>query len=72
MNPKKIWLVAVLVLLDALFFYFDLGRYLSLSSLQYSEDVVSDTYGALGLSRERPASDSEGKRKGFKILSSNY
>ena len=44
MNPKKIWLVAVLVLLGALFFYFDLGRYLALTSLKSNRVVLVEFY----------------------------
>jgi uncharacterized membrane protein YdjX (TVP38/TMEM64 family) len=44
MDRKKIWLVAVLVLLGALFFYFDLGRYLTLTSLKNNRAVLVEFY----------------------------
>jgi uncharacterized membrane protein YdjX (TVP38/TMEM64 family) len=44
MNQKKIWLFAVLVFLGALFFYFDLGRYLTLTSLKNNHAALMEFY----------------------------
>jgi len=40
MNRKKLWVVAVIGVLAALFFYFDLGKYLTLASLKSNRDVL--------------------------------
>ncbi len=40
MNRKKIWIVAVIAVLAALFFYFDLGKYLTLASLKSNRDAL--------------------------------
>jgi len=39
-DKKKIFIVACLLLLGALFFYFDLGKYLTLSSLKENRDAL--------------------------------
>jgi uncharacterized membrane protein YdjX (TVP38/TMEM64 family) len=44
MNRKKIWIVAVLLLLGASFFYFDLGRYLTLDSLKSNRAALVEFY----------------------------
>jgi uncharacterized membrane protein YdjX (TVP38/TMEM64 family) len=44
MDKKKIWLVAVLVLLGALFFYFVLGKYLTLASLKSNRAALVEFY----------------------------
>jgi uncharacterized membrane protein YdjX (TVP38/TMEM64 family) len=44
MNQKKIWIVAVLILLGASFFYFDLGRYLTLTSLKSNRAALVEFY----------------------------
>ncbi|MBF0557854.1 MAG: TVP38/TMEM64 family protein [Nitrospirae bacterium] len=44
MNPKKILLIAVLMLAGVLFFYFDLGRYLALTSLKNNRVMLMDFY----------------------------
>jgi uncharacterized membrane protein YdjX (TVP38/TMEM64 family) len=41
---KKIGLMAILVLLVALFFFFDLGRYLTLASLKENRDALVSLY----------------------------
>ena len=40
MNSKKYWVVAVIIVLAALFFYFDLGKYLTLASLKSNRDAL--------------------------------
>jgi uncharacterized membrane protein YdjX (TVP38/TMEM64 family) len=40
MNRKKLWVVAVIVVLAALFFSFDLGKYLTLASLKSNRDAL--------------------------------
>ncbi len=40
MNRKKIWVVVVIAVLAAFFFYFDLGKYLTLSSLKSNRDAL--------------------------------
>jgi uncharacterized membrane protein YdjX (TVP38/TMEM64 family) len=44
MNRKKLWLVALLVLLGASFFYFDLGKYLTLTSLKSNRAALVELY----------------------------
>jgi len=44
MNKKKILVVAGILVLGALFFYFDLGRYLTLSSLKANRDALVAYY----------------------------
>jgi uncharacterized membrane protein YdjX (TVP38/TMEM64 family) len=40
MNKKKLWILAVFAALAGLFFYFDLGRYLTLASLKSNRDAL--------------------------------
>jgi uncharacterized membrane protein YdjX (TVP38/TMEM64 family) len=44
MDKKKIWIAAVILLLAALFFYFDLGKYLTLASLKENRQVLTAFY----------------------------
>lgn len=44
MNRKKIWIVAVILILGALFFYFDLGKYLTLASLKENRQALLEFY----------------------------
>ncbi len=44
MNSKKIWIVAVILILGALFFYFDLGKYLTLASLKENRQALLEFY----------------------------
>lgn len=44
MKPKKTLLFTVVVLATALFFYFDLGRYLALTSLKSNRAILMDYY----------------------------
>jgi len=44
MNKKKMWVIAVLLILIALFFYFHLGQYLTLSSLKENRDYLVAFY----------------------------
>jgi uncharacterized membrane protein YdjX (TVP38/TMEM64 family) len=44
MDKKKIWIAAVILLLAALFFYFDLGKYLTLASLKENREVLTAFY----------------------------
>jgi uncharacterized membrane protein YdjX (TVP38/TMEM64 family) len=44
MNKKKVALLAVIALLVALFFYFDLGKYLTLSSLKDNRNALVGFY----------------------------
>jgi uncharacterized membrane protein YdjX (TVP38/TMEM64 family) len=44
MNKKKVVLLAVIALLVALFFYFDLGKYLTLSSLKDNRNALVGFY----------------------------
>jgi uncharacterized membrane protein YdjX (TVP38/TMEM64 family) len=46
MNPKKILLLAVAVIAVSLFFYLDLGRYLTLSSLKANRQALIQYYAA--------------------------
>jgi uncharacterized membrane protein YdjX (TVP38/TMEM64 family) len=45
MKSKKIWVVAGIGILVGLFFYFDLGKYLTLSSLKANRDALVEYYG---------------------------
>lgn len=40
MNRKKFWVVAVIAVLAGIFFYFDLGEYLTLASLKSNRDAL--------------------------------
>jgi uncharacterized membrane protein YdjX (TVP38/TMEM64 family) len=40
MNKKKLWIVAVFAALAGCFFYFDLGKYLTLASLKSNRDAL--------------------------------
>jgi uncharacterized membrane protein YdjX (TVP38/TMEM64 family) len=40
MNRRKFWVVAVIVVLAGIFFYFDLGKYLTLASLKSNRDAL--------------------------------
>jgi uncharacterized membrane protein YdjX (TVP38/TMEM64 family) len=40
MNSRKVWVVAVIAALVALFFYFDLGRFLTIGSLKSNRDAL--------------------------------
>ena len=40
MDRKKVWVVAVIAVLAALYFYFDLGKYLTLASLKNNRDAL--------------------------------
>lgn len=40
MNSRKVWVVAIIAALVALFFYFDLGRFLTIASLKSNRDAL--------------------------------
>jgi uncharacterized membrane protein YdjX (TVP38/TMEM64 family) len=40
MNKKKLWVLAIFAALAGLFFYFDLGKYLTLASLKSNRDAL--------------------------------
>ncbi len=44
MSRKKIWIVAIILLLGALFFYFDLSKYLTLASLKENRQALVEFY----------------------------
>lgn len=44
MKNKKVWLLAIVALLVALFYLFDLGRYLTLASLKENRDALGSLY----------------------------
>jgi uncharacterized membrane protein YdjX (TVP38/TMEM64 family) len=46
MNRKKLFTLITVILLIALFFYFDLGRYLTLEALKSNQQSLADYYGA--------------------------
>jgi len=44
MSRKKNWIVAIILLLGALFFYFDLSKYLTLASLKENRQALVEFY----------------------------
>ena len=44
MNKNKLLIVAIIILFGALFFYFDLGKYLTLASLKENHQLLAEFY----------------------------